>query len=218
MCHRGSSGYEGQGASPGSFRGRTWPPARQPGWVWPSVCLSHCLRMSPSAPSSPAPPCQQGLGNSALIGRRIPGDEASVVQTGCRMLPPPWPLPHTAMKDLLTSQKQACWQEHIRQGDRRRVAWNPQLWPQAPEGGSLAQEAAPEGRLPVSLRSEVIAGHQLPPDSKEVLRWTAGDQGAPGSAVLGVGVQGPAPKVDRGWQAQRATRGLQIRPSLWAQG
>lgn len=59
------------------------------------------------------------------LAARIPGDEAQGVQTqAAEGFLPPRPLPHTAMKDLFTSEKQACWQEHIRKETAARVAWN----------------------------------------------------------------------------------------------
>ena len=164
LCATGDPlGMKGKGASPGSFRGERGPLPGSPGGCGlRSVCPTAC-GWPPSAPSSPAPPCQQGLGNSALIGRTYPWRRCpGGANTGCRMLPPsPAPPPHCHEGSAHLPEASLLAGAHP-QGDRRSGGLEPQLWPQAPEGGSLAQEAASEGRLLVSLRSEAIAGHQLP--------------------------------------------------------
>lgn len=125
--------------------------------------------------------------------------------TGCRRFPPPRPLPHTAMKDLFTSQKQACWQEHIRKETAARVAWN------LKHGHKHPEAALPRKRpQKAPFRSVLGAGPSQAtsaPDSKEVPAGWPETRGLQGQLSRGVGVQGPAPKVDRGWQAQKPTRG-----------
>ena len=141
------------------------------------------------------------------LAARIPGDEAQAVQTqAAECFLPPRPLPHTAMKDLFTSQKQACWQEHIRKETAARVAWNLNYG-----HGHLKEGALPRKQpQKAPFRSALGAGPSQAtssPDSKEVPAGRPETRELQDQLSRGVGVQGPAPKVDRGWQAQSATRG-----------
>ena len=159
---------KGKGAGPGSFRGECGPLPGSPG-AGGGVCVALgpvcpiACRRPPSAPSSPAPPCQQGLGNSALIGCTYPWRRGSGgANTGCRMFPSaPAPPPHCHEGSVHLPEASLLAGAHP-QGDCRSGGLEPQLRPQAPKGGSRAQEAASEGPLPVGLGSGAIAGHQLP--------------------------------------------------------
>lgn len=141
------------------------------------------------------------------LAARIPGDDAPAVQTQaaecCR---PPRPLPHTAMKDLLTSQKQACWQEHIRKETAARVAWNLSYGHKHPKEGALPRKRPQKAAFWSAFGARPSQATSSP-DSKEVPAGRLETRELQDQLSRGVGVQGPAPKVDRGWQAQRATQG-----------
>ena len=102
------------------------------------------------------------------LAARIPGDDAPAVQTQaaecCR---PPRPLPHTAMKDLLTSQKQACWQEHIRKETAARVAWNLSYGHKHPKEGALPRKRPQKAAFWSAFGARPSQATSSP-DSKEV--------------------------------------------------
>nr|XP_058932229.1 uncharacterized protein LOC131763723 isoform X2 [Kogia breviceps] len=88
------------------------------------------------------------------------------------------------MRDRFTSQKQACWQEHLWKETAAQVAWNI----------SYGHKHLKEGPLPrkqlqkATFRSVWEWGHPRPPATC----WMARDQGAPGSAVQGSRCPGPS--------------------------
>lgn len=121
----------------------------------------------------------------------------------------PRPLALTATRDPFTSQKQACWQEHIRKETAAQVTWNI----------SYGHKHLKEGPLPrkrlqkAPFRSVWEWGHPRPPATC----WMARDQGAPGSAVQGSRCPGPSaqgrqsqagPKSNSGASRPDQTRGL----------
>eukprot|EP00069_Balaena_mysticetus_P022116 bmy_14173T0 len=99
------------------------------------------------------------------------------------------------MRDLVTSQKQACWQKHIRKETAAQVAWNI----------SCGHKHLKEGPLP---RKRLQKAPFSSPDCKEVPVGWPETRGLQDQLSRGVGVQGPPPKGDRVRQARRATRGL----------
>ncbi|KAM7230063.1 hypothetical protein CapIbe_018780 [Capra ibex] len=110
------------------------------------------------------------------------------------------------MKDLLTSQKQACWQEHIRKETAARVAWNLSYGHKHPKEGALPRKRPQKAAFWSAFGARPSQATSSP-DSKEVPAGRLETRELQDQLSRGVGVQGPAPKVDRGWQAQRATQG-----------
>ncbi|KAF6099770.1 hypothetical protein HJG60_011507 [Phyllostomus discolor] len=91
------------------------------------------------------------------------------------------------MKDLFTSQNQACWQERIWKEAAARVSWKINYGHKYLKEGPL-----PKKRLQRAPFSSALAVGPLPapssPDSKD---QTARDQGGPGSALQESGGPGP---------------------------
>lgn len=114
---------------------------------------------------------------------------------------PPFPtLSPTAMRHLFTSQNQACWQEHIQKEVAARVAWNINYGHKLPKEGPM-----PRKRLQrAPFRSALGVGPSPATSSRDSKLETREVQDR---LSRGVGVQGPQPKGDRVWEAQRATRG-----------
>lgn len=110
------------------------------------------------------------------------------------------------MKDLFTSRRQACWQEQVRKETAARVAWNLNYGHKHPKEGAVPRKRPQKA----PFRSALGAGPSQAtssPDSKEVPAGRPETRGLQGQLFRGVGAQGPATKVDRGWQAQKPTRG-----------
>lgn len=177
--------------------------------------LSYCLLV---APSSPAPPLQQGLGNPALIGRTYPWRRAPAEQTeaaGLRVewfLPPP-PCPPTAMRDLCSTQSQACWQERIWKEMAARVAWKICYSHKYPKEGPVPRKRLQRTPLRLALGAGPLAATSSP-ESREVQDGGPETKGVWDQLSRGVGVQGPPPKGDEVWETRRAARGpaVQSRP------
>lgn len=177
-------------------------------YVWPWVLSVPLPADGPPVLRAAQPLlASRALATQPSLAARIPGDEAAAVQTqAAECFLPPRPLPHTAMKDLFTSQKQACWQEHIRKETAARVAWNLNYGHKHPKEGAVPRKRPQKA----PFRSALGAGPSQAtssPDSKEVPAGRPETRGLQGQLSRGAGVQGPAPKVDRGWQAQKPTRG-----------
>ncbi|XP_036122070.1 protein ATP6V1FNB [Molossus molossus] len=101
------------------------------------------------------------------------------------------------MRDLCTSQNQACWQERIRKEAAARVAWKINYGHKYPQEGPLPRQQLQRAPFSSALGVRSWPGTSAPkrtglPETKEV--W---DQPS-----RKVGVQGPQPR-----EAQRATRG-----------
>ncbi|XP_036896669.1 protein ATP6V1FNB [Sturnira hondurensis] len=91
------------------------------------------------------------------------------------------------MKDLFTSQSQACWQERVWKEAAARVSWKINYGHQYVKEGAL-----PRKRLRRAPFSSALAVGSLPatssPDNKD---QTARDQGGPGSALQESRCPGP---------------------------
>lgn len=161
--------------------------------MWPSVYLSHCLLDGPpSAPSSPALLASRASATRPSLAARIPGDEAPVVQTQAAECCHPWPPPHCHEGSAHLPEASLLAGAHP-QETAARVAWNLSYGHKHLKEGALPRKQ-PQKAAPASL-SEAIAGHQLP-DSKEVPAGRLETRELQAQLSRGVGVQGPAPKVD----------------------
>ncbi|TKC53316.1 hypothetical protein EI555_019222, partial [Monodon monoceros] len=172
-------------------------PRAPPGILWSGlshplpVCGSQCPEQpSLSSPAGPWQPSPHWL----HVSLEMRHQQCKRRRQNVSSLPRPPAL--TAMRDLFTSQKQACWQEHIRKETAAQVAWNISYGHKHLKEGPL-----PRKRLQKAPFSGAIPGHQLPVGRPET-------RGLQDQLSRGVGVQGPPPKGDRVRQARRATRGL----------
>uniref|UniRef100_A0AC11EBY1 Uncharacterized protein n=1 Tax=Ovis aries TaxID=9940 RepID=A0AC11EBY1_SHEEP len=98
------------------------------------------------------------------------------------------------MKDLLTSQKQACWQEHIRKETAARVAWNLSYGHKHLKEGALPRKQPQKAAFPSAFGARPSQATSSP-DSKEVPAGRLETRELQDQLSRGVGVQGPAPKL-----------------------
>ena len=158
------------------------------------------------SPSSPALATQPSLAARILGDGHQQSKHRPKKGYGAEWFLPLLSFPLTAMRDLCTTQNQACWQECIRKEAAARVAWKihyghkylkggptPRKWVQrTPFGSALAATSSTESK-------EVQVGW---PESKGVRDQLSG----------GGGVQGLSPKGNKVWEAQRATQGPSVQP------
>ncbi|XP_053075148.1 protein ATP6V1FNB [Acinonyx jubatus] len=110
------------------------------------------------------------------------------------------------MRDLCTTQNQACWQECIQKEAAARVAWKIHYGHKYLKGGPTPRkrvQRAPFGSALAATSS---------PESKEVQVGWPESKGVRDQLSGGGGVQGPSPKGNKVWEAQRATQGPSVQP------
>ncbi|GAB5568183.1 protein ATP6V1FNB isoform X1 [Prionailurus iriomotensis] len=110
------------------------------------------------------------------------------------------------MRDLCTTQNQACWQECIRKEAAARVAWKIHYGHKYLKGGPTPRkrvQRAPFGSALAATSST---------ESKEVQVGWPESKGVRDQLSGGGGVRGPSPKGNKVWEAQRATQGPSVQP------
>ncbi|XP_049718035.1 protein ATP6V1FNB [Elephas maximus indicus] len=107
------------------------------------------------------------------------------------------------MRELLTTQSQACWKERIQREAAARVAWKLNYGHKyLKEGRVLRKQPLPSS----ALRSGLVPA-TCSPDSKEVCTGWPETKGVQNQLSRAVGGQSPLPKGDRAREVQRAAQG-----------
>lgn len=170
--------------------------------------------------SSPAPPLQRGpwqpsphwLHVTLETGPRRANRPQGSGQNGSSLRTPS---PCTAMRDLCTTQSQAYWQERIQKETTARVTWKINYGHKYLKEGPVPRKRLQRAPLRLALGAGPLPATSAP-ESKEIRDGWPETKGVQDQLSKGVGVQGPPPKGEKAWEAQRDPRGpaVQTRPGV----
>ncbi|XP_032179387.1 protein ATP6V1FNB isoform X1 [Mustela erminea] len=117
------------------------------------------------------------------------------------------------MRDLCTTQSQAYWRERIQKETTARVTWKINYGHKYLKEGPMPRKRLQRAPLRLALGAGPLPATSAP-ESKEIWDGWPETKGVRDQLSKGVGVQGPPPKGEKAWEAQRAPRGpaVQTRP------